>query len=115
MKKLHKKMMPPRGPRGLIIAVGIALLGVGVLSWLISSNREVISLNYSQFLDKVEKNEVEGVQVNGQELIGYSKDGSRFESVIAETPRNWDIMRDHGVSIKVESQAGQYNFWYMLF
>lgn len=115
MKKIHKKIVPPRGPRGLIIAVGIALLGVGLLSWLISSNREIISLTYSQFLDKVEKNEVEGVQVTGQELIGYSKDGSRFESVIAETPRNWDILREHGVNIRVESQAGQYNFWYMLF
>lgn len=116
MKKTQRNnMMPSRGPRGLIIALGIALLGVGVLSWLISSNREIISLTYSQFLDKVEKNEVKWVQVTGQELVGAGKDGNRFESVIPETPRNWDILRDHGVDIRVESTAGQYSFWYMLF
>lgn len=107
--------MPSRGPRGLIIALGIALLGIGILSWLISNNREIISLTYSQFLDKVEKNEVKWVQVAGQELVGAGRDDQRFESVIPETPRNWDILREHGVDIRVESTAGQYSFWYMLF
>lgn len=114
MKKLHRKMMPSRGPRGLIIALGIALLGIGLLSWLISSNREVIALTYSQFLDKVERGEIEGVRVLGQELEGVTKEGARFEVVIAETPKNWDVLREHGVNINVQSTAGQYNFWYIL-
>jgi len=114
MKRLQKKLLPPRGPRGLIIALGIVLLGVGLLSWLISSNREFITLTYSQFLDKVEQNEVDAIRVTGQELVGMTKDGKRFESVIAETPHNWSILREHGVNIQVDSPAGQYNFWYML-
>jgi cell division protease FtsH len=115
MKKTQRNIMPSKGPRGVIIAVGIALLGVGLLSWLISTNREIIVLTYSQFLDKVEHNEVATVRVSGQELVGISKDGHQFEAVIPETPRNWDILREHGVDIRVESTAGQYNFWYMLF
>lgn len=115
MKKLHRNMLPSRGPRGVIIALAIALLGIGLLSWLISNNREIIYLTYSQFLDKVEQNDVKVVQVTGQEVVGELKDGHRFEAVIAETPRNWDLMREHEVNIKVESTAGQYSFWYMLF
>jgi cell division protease FtsH len=114
MKKLHRKMMPSRGPRGIIIALGIVLLGIGILSWLINNNRELVPLTYSQFLDRVERGEVEYVRVLGQELEGVTKDGARFEVIIAETPKNWDVLREHGVNINVQSNAGQYNFWYIL-
>ena len=115
MKKLHRKMMPSRGPRGLIIALGIVLLGVGLLSWLISSNREVVSLTYSQFLDKVERGEVDQVRILGQEVEGLTKDGIRFEVDYCQKHRhNWDVLRNHGVNTNVQSSAGQYNFWYVL-
>ena len=115
MKKFNRTMLPTKGPKGIVFALIIALLGVAVLSWLISDNRETATYTYSQFLDLVEDNKVEVVRVAGQDLQGKLRDGSRFETVIIDNPKVWDILRTHNVIIAVDNLANQFSFWHLLF
>src|SRR5580700_3810048 len=107
MKKIHRRLLPSRGPRGLFIAIGIVVLGVAALAYLINTNREISIMTYSEFLDLVENNKVEVVRVIGQELHGRLKDGLRFETTIADTPKNWEILREHKVIIGIETPGSQ--------
>jgi cell division protease FtsH len=114
MKRLNRSMLPSTTPKGIILALVITLLGIGILSWLISDTREVATFTYSQFLDFVEDNKVEIVKVAGQDLQGRLRDGSRFETVIVDSPALWDTLRTHNVTISVENLANQFSFWHFL-
>jgi cell division protease FtsH len=115
MKKFSRSSFSSKGPKGIALALAIAITGVGILSWLISDNREVSVLTYSQFLDLVENDKVEKVHVSGQDVHGKLRDGSRFETVIVDSPTIWDALRTHNVMIAVENLANQFSFWHLLF
>jgi cell division protease FtsH len=115
MKKFNRTMISPKGPKGIILALAIALAGIVILSLLISGNREVATITYSQFLDLVEGNKVEVVRVAGQDLQGKLHDGSRFETVIVDSHKLWETLRSHGVIIAVDNLANQFSFWHLLF
>ncbi len=77
-------------------------------------SRQVHTINYSTFLQKVEGDQVSWVRVNGQDVQGALKDGSRFETTIAEIPQNWDILRKHNVNFAVTAASGVLGMWYLL-
>ncbi|HEV2916901.1 MAG TPA: ATP-dependent zinc metalloprotease FtsH [Candidatus Babeliales bacterium] len=115
MKRFNRSVFPSKGPKGIVLALTIALAGIGVLSWLISDTREINNVTYSQFLDLIEENKVEKVHVTGQDVQGKLKDGSRFETVVVDSPQMWDMLRAHNVMVAVDNLANQFNFWHLLF
>jgi len=107
-------MMPSGGPKGILIAVGVIIGCVAVLSWFTHFTRDTRSVSYSEFLNLVEEDAVERVYISGQDLTGQLKDGSRFEAVIAHNPKNWDILREHNVEFALENLANQFSLWHIL-
>lgn len=106
--------MPTGGPKGIVIAVVVIAISVGVLSWFTHFTRDTKVVSYSEFLDLVEDDAVKRVYVSGQDVTGELKDGTRFESVVAHNPKNWDILREHDVEFGLENLANQFTLWHIL-
>jgi len=102
------------GTKSFVIAAIIFVAIVAVTTHLIDMTRNVKKINYSTFLKKVESGQVKRVHVSGQDVSGELKDNSKFETVVAYNPKNWDMLKEHDVEFEVSSTAGGFNFWYLL-
>ncbi len=102
------------GPRSVIGALFIAMGTLFVLVWLTDVSRDVKLIPYSAFLDSVEKNQVKEVFIEGQDVRGKMTDGSRFETVVAENPQDWQFLRKHNVSMVVSGANTYASSWYFL-
>ncbi len=114
MKRMKRNNFWGKGPKNLIIALLVFAGCLAVLHRLTDYSRQVHTINYSTFLQKVEGDQVSWVRVNGQDVQGALKDGSRFETTIAEIPQNWDILRKHNVNFAVTAASGVLGMWYLL-
>ncbi|MEX0671817.1 MAG: ATP-dependent zinc metalloprotease FtsH [Candidatus Babeliales bacterium] len=101
-------------PRNIIILIALFLISVGVMMRLTEYTQNITGISYSEFIQKVEGGLVKSVTVSGNDAFGYFKDGKRFETVIADTPKNWEILKTHNVDISVTSQSNGMNLWYIL-
>ncbi len=101
------------GPKQLVIAVLVMVGCIIALAKLTDYTRQVKTLSYSTFLNKVEHDEVKWVHVSGQDVQGALKNGAKFETVIPYNPKNWDLLKEHNVEIIVENLSGQINIWYL--
>src|SRR5579871_5808720 len=98
MKKKGKKDHYMKGgPKSLLLAVIIIVASMALLTWLTDYSLQVKPISYSTFIKHVENNEVKLVKVTDQDVQGVFKDGARFETVLAQTPFNWDLLRQHNV------------------
>jgi cell division protease FtsH len=102
------------GPKSLLIAVIIIVASMAVLTWLTDYSLQVKPISYSSFIKRVEQGDVKWIRVTDQDVQGKFKDDSKFETVLATTPANWDVLKQHGVEVEVVSSAGQLNLWYLL-
>jgi len=113
MKK-RKKSPFKGGPRNFIVAAAIFVIVIFVLTRLNDMTRNVKKVNYSAFLKMVERDQVKKVSVSGQDVTGELKDGSKFSTVVAYNPKNWDMLKKHDVEVEVSNPAAGFNFWYLL-
>jgi cell division protease FtsH len=111
--KNPKKNQFQGGPKNLIIGASFMVACVILLAWLTDYTRQTVVIPYSTFLQKVEKNEVQAVQINGQEVHGKFKDGGRFETIVAENNQDWDLLKEHSVEFTVINSGNQFNVWYL--
>jgi cell division protease FtsH len=115
MKKPKKtKKIPMFTKNGFKQVVIVTMIGLGclvVLHWLTDASRNIRIIPYTTFLDNVERGLVKEVRVEGQMVYGRYKDMSKFETVIADSPYNWDLLRRHGVECIVGAAASYYNYW----
>ena len=100
--------------RNLLIGTLVLLGFIFVLHTLTDRNRAIKPINYSTFLNLVENDEIKRVHVSGQEVYGLLKDGTRFETTIANKSRDWELLRKHNVEFSVDNPNGAFNFWYLL-
>ena len=103
----------PQGPKniGLILVVFLSLIA---LTQLTDYSRSVSHIPYSQFLKEVENNNVKKVAIYGNEVEGYLKDNSKFETVIGSHPRIWDMLREHDVEFSAAEQMPYMWYFFLL-
>ncbi|MFC1842351.1 ATP-dependent zinc metalloprotease FtsH [Candidatus Dependentiae bacterium] len=115
MKKKTRKKNPFKGgPKNFIIATVIFVGVILLLTRLNDITRNVKKVTYSNFLKMVERGQVKKVSVTGQDVFGELKDNSKFETVIAYNPKNWDVLKKHDVEFEVVNSSGGFSFWYLL-
>ena len=116
IRKIRKKKNPffQGGPKNLLILTLLLLGGIALLHRFTDYARQIKEISYSAFLKRVEQNDVRRVHASGQDVYGVFRDGSRFETVVADNPANWDLLKKHDVEFSVASPSGQINFWYLL-
>jgi len=113
-RKIKKKLPFTGGPKNFIIATIIFIACIALLTKLTDITRHVKSIKYSEFLQKVEAGQIKKVHVSGQDVTGEFKDGSKFETVIAYNPKNWDLLKEQNVEFEVSNPASGINFWSLL-
>ena len=112
-KKYIKKFS--NNPWNILFFVGVFVTGLAVLTQLAEHSRGTQVFSYSEFLDRVEKNEVKFVRISGNEAVGLLSDGQRFESTIANVPQNWELLRSHNVEFAVSDESGPVSLWHFVF
>ncbi len=118
MKKLKMKQFKG-GPGNLfLVALFLALALLAVLK-LADFSHKTESISYSTFLQKLEHNQVQGVEVTGSDIRGIYRDGrTRFETVIPNTPKIWDLLKEYKVETNIASSGsvdfGLWQFLYLL-
>ncbi len=72
----------------------------------------VMLLPFSEFMDKVEKGEVNDVTIKGPELAGNYKTGKSFKTVLPDYPDLVKELRGRGVKVNAEQmkESAWYNF-----
>jgi len=114
MRSKHKNKFFKKGPKQFIIAALIFVACILFLAKLTDYTRQVTSISYSTFLKRVERGDIKRIRVSGQDVYGKLKDGSQFETVIADNVKNWDLLKEHDVEVTVISPSAQINFWYLI-
>ncbi|MBE0460721.1 MAG: ATP-dependent zinc metalloprotease FtsH [Candidatus Aminicenantes bacterium] len=94
------------------LAAGIII--IILWSLLQSPGAAKSEINFSQFLNEVEKNRVEEVTISGSEIKGKYTDGAEFKTI---APSQFDdlvkIMREHNVIIQVKDTTRSPWFSYL--
>jgi len=112
--KNSKKPTFGRGPRNIIVGSLILVGFLFILHSLTERSRNIKTMTYSTFLNQVEQGNVKLVHVSGQEVYGLMKDGTKFETTIANKSKDWELLRKHNVEFSVDNPAHQFNLWYLL-
>lgn len=116
--KMKKKRTPqsPFSPNMLKNLALAALFVVGVLYLYhtIETSRNIETVSYSKYLSLVEQDKVKKVHVIGADVQGVLEDGTRFETVVGNNPKNWELLAQHNVEVTVDNPANQVNYWYFL-
>src|SRR5579859_3846962 len=108
MKKRFKKTTQFQGgPRNLLILVGFLVVGLFALTRINEYTHQIRTISYTTFLKKAEQDDIKSIYVNGQDVSGELKNGTRFETVIPESAQNWDLLKNHAVEIVVSSPSSQ--------
>ncbi|MFZ5954337.1 MAG: ATP-dependent zinc metalloprotease FtsH [Candidatus Dependentiae bacterium] len=115
MNKNKKNQLVPGGMKHILFGALFVLASIFLLSRLSDYARSIDVISYSDFLKRVEANDVKWVRVYGQEVKGLLNDGSAFETVVGNNPNDWDLLRKHNVEFSVVNPASQINMWYLAF
>lgn len=113
MKNLKKNFKKFSGtPRNILIFAFLFVIGLTILTKLAEKTQKTEALIYSEFLNRVEADQVAAVQVVGNQVFGKYKDGKSFEVNVANNPKNWDLLREHKVNVSVIDQgSSSLNIW----
>jgi cell division protease FtsH len=113
-KPINRNSGSQNGPRNLIIVVGLVALALLVLTQLSDLTQDIKQFSFSEFLDQAQANQISEVKFAGQEVFGTLKDGNKFETVIGNYPKTWDILRENKVAFSIDSSASKASIlWYL--
>lgn len=83
------------------LLMGLMLVFVVKTAKTISENKKI--LNYSDFIEEVEKGNVQGtIVIKNHYVYGSLKNGTKFQTYAGEDPELLKILRENKVSFKVE-------------
>lgn len=103
----------PKGPKSLVLGVIFFVVCLGTLSYLVQYTQHVNNLSYSEFIEKVEQQEVKQAYIAGSDVVGLLKNGQKFQTRILQNDQKLiDSLKAHQVDIVVSEQS-QFNFWYI--
>lgn len=115
MKKMKRNNIFGQTPKNFFVLFLILLVVASyVLHRLTDYSRHIQTISYSLFLTKVQENEVKSVHVAGQEVQGVLKNGVRFETVVGNNPKDWELLKEHGVEFVVENLANRITIWHII-
>lgn len=100
------KKIPPKPYKNIIFWIAAGVTIIVLWSLLQSPGAIKKDVNFSEFLNDVEKNNVNEVTISGNQIKGKYTDGTPFKSV---APSQFDdlvkILRDHNVTITVKDTS----------
>jgi cell division protease FtsH len=110
--KMNRKKFNKRnsGPKQLVIVVALLVLSLLLLTKLTDMTQSTTKISFSEFLNKVQADQVKEVKIAGQDIAGELKDGSVFETVAGGYEKTWDMLREHKVEFAVDNSGSKINY-----
>ena len=109
------------GPINLLIIACVGLMLLVGLAYVVEHTRPVRRLSYSDFIKKIELNQVQSVQVVGPDVTGTlleptaTQEGQGkkiyFETVIPNNPQLWQLFKEHNIDVTVAYPSSDFNVW----
>lgn len=102
------------GPRNAVIVAFLFACSLFFLTKLNDVSRGIERLAFSEFLDKVQTDQVSEVKIAYPDVTGTLKSGERFETVAGNYDKTWDILREHKVAFSIDNSANKVGYlWYL--
>jgi cell division protease FtsH len=105
---------PPRGYRSIIFWIAAGIVIIILYSLLQTPSAVKREINFSDFMDEVERGNINEVTITGSQLKGKFTDGQAFKSV---APPQYDdlvkILREHDIIITVKDTSRSPWFGYL--
>lgn len=115
MKKINMKHFRG-GPGNLLLFVVVLALSLLAVLKLADFSQRTEHISYSNFMKKLESNQVQAVEVTGSEVRGIYRDGrTRFETVVPNTPKLWEMLKEYNVETNIANQGGGLGLWQLLY
>ena len=111
---MKKNMFNTSGPRNLVIGVLIIVGSLWLLTKVVDPKRNVEEYKYSQFLEMVERGGIKVATVSGPLIVGTTKDGKRFETVMPADQGVWEKLAKNKVEFSVANPQADVNVWQIL-
>ncbi len=80
----------------------ILIVAISILSSLFEPSSSVKTLTYSQFLNEVEKNNVNSITISGNTITGVLNDQQKFSTYLPDDPDLMSILRSKNVNIEAK-------------
>ena len=112
---MKKNIFNSSGPRNLIVVVLFIIGCLWLLTKVVDPKRNTEEYKYSQFLEYVEKGSIKSATVSGQLVVGTTKDGKRFETIMPVADQGiWDKLAKNKVEFGVANPQTDINVWQIL-
>jgi len=97
--------------RSLFVWLLVGAMIILLFNLLSTSKKTEQEMIFSDFMTRLESNEVESVTIKGSIITGSLKDGKKFKTYIAEYPDLVKVLRSHNVSIAAKPEEQNLSFW----
>ena len=97
--------------KNLALWLVISLMMILLFNLFNQSRIQDTEISYTEFMNRVEKGNVAGVVIQGQEIAGTQVDGARFKTFAPDDADLINILRSRGVTIKAKPPTE--SPWYM--
>ena len=108
------KRKPPKSYRSIIFWIAAGIIIIVLYSFLQTPSAVKREINFSDFMDEVERGNINEVTITGSQLKGNFTDGQAFKSV---APTQYDdlvkILREHNIVITVKDTSRSPWFSYL--
>jgi cell division protease FtsH len=105
---------PPKSYRSIIFWIAAGIIIIILYSLLQTPSAITREINFSEFMDEVERGNINEVTITGSQLKGKFTDGQAFKSV---APQQYDdlvkILREHNIIITVKDTSRSPWFSYL--
>ncbi len=102
MAKLNPKKLKNRNFKNAGLYLLILIVAISILSSLFEPTSSIKELSYSQFLNEVEKNNVNSVTISGNTVTGVLNDNQKFSTYLPDDPELMTILRNKNINVEAK-------------
>jgi cell division protease FtsH len=88
----------------------ILIVVISILSSLFQPVSSIKEISYSQFLNEVEKNNVNSVTISGNTITGVLNDNQKFSTYLPDDPELMTILRSKNINIEAKAPV-ELSWW----
>jgi cell division protease FtsH len=102
LAKLNPKKLKNRNFKNAGLYLLILIVAISILSSLFEPASSVKEFSYSQFLNEVEKNNVNSVTISGNTVTGVLNDNQKFSTYLPDDPELMTILRNKNINVEAK-------------
>jgi cell division protease FtsH len=102
LAKLNPKKLKNRNFKNAGLYLLILIVAISILSSLFEPASSIKEFSYSQFLNEVEKNNVNSVTISGNTVTGVLNDNQKFSTYLPDDPELMAILRNKNINVEAK-------------